>query len=69
MAEPDFFQRFEMTFDQFRGGSLANFYDLAEDPTRTYDLAGKPSANVWGLFHSAVTIGGRTSVLIAAPIG
>jgi hypothetical protein len=32
---------FEATFDRLRGGSLANFYDLAEDPGRVYDLAGK----------------------------
>ena len=47
----------------FAAVSLANFYDLAEDPgRRLYDLAGKPSANMYGLFHSAVTIGGTQYV-------
>ena len=47
--------RFEATFDQLRGGGLANFYDLEEDPGRAYDLAGKPSSNFHGLFHSSIT--------------
>jgi hypothetical protein len=46
-----------MTFDQLHGGNLTNFYDLAEDPTRLYDLAGKPSANFYGLFHSSMLSG------------
>ncbi len=49
---------FEMTFDKVRGGGLANFYDLAEDPGRAYDLAGKPSVNFHGLFHSSMMSGG-----------
>jgi len=49
---------FEMTFDQLRGGGLASFFDLAEDPGRAYDLAGKPSANLHGLFHSSMVSGG-----------
>jgi Peptidase family C25/Concanavalin A-like lectin/glucanases superfamily/Domain of unknown function (DUF2341) len=49
---------FEMTFDQARGGGLANFYDLAEDPGRAYDLAGKPSVNFYGLFHSSMMSSG-----------
>jgi hypothetical protein len=51
---------FEMTFDTARGGNLANFYDLAEDPVRAFDLAGKPSAYFYGLFHSSMLIGGLT---------
>ena len=31
---------FEMTFDTFVGGGIREFYDLAEDPGRNYDLAG-----------------------------
>jgi hypothetical protein len=50
---------FEMTFDQLRGGNLANFYDLAEDPSRAFDLAGKPSVNLYGLFHSSMVSGGN----------
>ncbi len=49
---------FEMTFDQTRGGGLANFYDLDEDPARAYDLAGKPSVNFYGLFHSSIMSSG-----------
>jgi hypothetical protein len=42
---------FEMTFDKLRGGNLADFYDLAEDPGRAYNLAGRPASNFHGLFH------------------
>jgi Peptidase family C25 len=31
---------FEMRFNASTGGGIDQFYDLAEDPTRTYDLAG-----------------------------
>ena len=47
-----------MTFDKARGGGLANFYDLDEDPARAYDLAGKPSVNFYGLFHSSIMSSG-----------
>ena len=53
---------FEMTFDRLHGGNLTNFYDLAEDPARAFDLAGKPSDNVYGLFHAATISGGTQYV-------
>ena len=31
---------FEMTFDTSQGGGMSLFYDLVDDPSRTYDLAG-----------------------------
>jgi hypothetical protein len=49
---------FEMTFDKGFGGGIELFYDLAEDPSRTYDLAGKPTADFHGLFHSSMKNGG-----------
>ena len=49
---------FEMRFNAARGGSLDEFFDLAEDPSRTLDLAGKDSINLFGLFHSSMTAGG-----------
>ena len=46
--------QFEMVFNTLRGGGIDDFFDLAEDPTRTLDLAGKDSINLWGLFHSSM---------------
>jgi hypothetical protein len=51
---------FEMTFDSAHGGNLSNFFDLSEDPTKLYDLAGKPSVYFYGLFHSSMLISGQT---------
>ncbi|MCG6922941.1 MAG: LamG domain-containing protein, partial [Acidobacteria bacterium] len=48
---------FEMVFDRGFGGALESFYDLAEDPTRLYDLAGKPASNFHGLFHASINSG------------
>jgi len=36
---------FELTFDADFGGGLAWFYDLAEDPAKSFDLAGGPPAS------------------------
>lgn len=49
---------FEMVFNQAQGGALEEYYDLAEDPSRTYNLAGKPTANFFGLFHDSITSSG-----------
>ncbi len=46
--------QFQMVFNTLRGGGIDHFFDLAEDPTRTLDLAGKDSLNLWGLFHSSM---------------
>ena len=46
--------QFEMVFNTLRGGGIDDFFDLAEDPTRVYDLAGRDSLNLWGLFHSSM---------------
>jgi hypothetical protein len=57
VAEPD---NFEMTFDTAYGGNLSSFFDLNEDSARAYDLAGKPSAYFYGLFHSSMLLGSQT---------
>jgi len=45
---------FEMVFRRSAGGALDSFWDLAEDPTRLYDLAGKPVPSEFrGLFHAS----------------
>ena len=45
-------QSFEMTFDTSQGGALSLFYDLVDDPSRTYDLAGGVSgAGVRALYQ------------------
>jgi hypothetical protein len=42
---------FELVFDTAYGGSLTTFYDLAEDPGRTYDLAGAGAGSTNALHH------------------
>jgi hypothetical protein len=49
---------FETVFRQAAGASLDSFFDLAEDPSRTYDLAGLPASEFHGLFHSSIVSGG-----------
>jgi len=51
-------ESFEMRFNTARGGGMDEFFDLAEDPSRVHDLAGKDSINVFGLFHSSMIAGG-----------
>ena len=46
---------FEMTFDQLRGGSLDELLRPGRGSRRAFDLAGKPSVNVYGLFHAGTT--------------
>ena len=48
----------EMVFNTLRGGGIDDFFDLAEDPSRALDLAGRDSLNLWGLFHSSMSVGG-----------
>lgn len=48
VTAPDWF---EMTFSEVTGWGMNLFYDLAEDPTRTYDLAGTPGGSVQALNH------------------
>jgi uncharacterized delta-60 repeat protein len=47
---------FEMTFDVLAGGAINKFYDLAEDPSRTYDLAG--GTNPPGLHNHGMRLSG-----------
>jgi hypothetical protein len=49
---------FEMVFRRDVGGALDSFWDLAADPTRLYDLAGKPASELRGLVHSSIVSGG-----------
>ena len=52
---------FEMTFDaSVAGGAVAKFYDLAEDPGRTNDLAGslETSNGPRGLHSFGMAVGG-----------
>src|SRR5262249_38772972 len=42
---------FEMTFDSAVGGGIHTFYDLSEDPGRSYDLAGNAPAELKVLHH------------------
>ncbi len=78
VAAPSFF---EMVFDTAAGGSMERFHDLAEDPTRTYDLVGALSSsnsprglhnagmNVSGAIYNAGvnTSGSRLDLLEATP--
>src|SRR5262249_30490862 len=48
---------FEMTFSTAAGGGIQTFYDLAEDPTRTTDLAGGASEIV-ALIDDSIGSGG-----------
>ena len=45
--------QFEMQFATAKGGSIDQFFDLAEDPSKTYDLAGGTTAQQ-GLFEDEV---------------
>jgi len=51
---------FEMTFSTQAGGGMITFYDLAEDPSKLYDLAGAltSSGSPWGLHNSGMRVGG-----------
>lgn len=51
---------FEMTFDTRAGGGIRRFFDLAEDPSRTYDLAGalEGIGQPEGLFSTGMNVGG-----------
>jgi hypothetical protein len=53
---------FETVFRLAAGASLDSFFDLAEDPARAYDLAGKPTSELRGLFHSSMVVGGNLYV-------
>jgi len=48
---------FEMRFNEATGGGIDVFYDLAEDSSRTYDLAGG-TGGVKTLFHASIRNGG-----------
>ena len=49
--------RFEMRFNTATGGGIDEFFDLAEDPSRTYDLAGG-TALTQALFSHSIEQGG-----------
>ncbi len=49
--------QFELRFNTAVGGGIDQFYDLAEDPTRTYDLAGGSLAAT-ALLGQGVEVGG-----------
>jgi len=50
---------FEMRFSNATGGGMDLFYDLAEDPARTYDLAGGISGSeLQALYDDGLNIGG-----------
>ncbi len=69
---------FEMTWDTVAGGGIRFSYDLAEDPTRTYDLAAGIGSNgtlvvhgigIGGVSHDVDnnTLGAKLSLLEATP--
>ncbi len=49
--------RFEMRFNAATGGGIDEFFDLAEDPSRTFDLAGG-TALTQALFNHSIEQGG-----------
>jgi hypothetical protein len=49
---------FEMTFSTASGGGIETFYDLGEDPTRTFDLAGSLAGDVPTLHNARLGVGG-----------
>ena len=49
--------RFEMRFNTATGGGIDEFFDLAEDPSRTFDLAGG-AALTQALFNHSIEQGG-----------
>jgi hypothetical protein len=49
---------FELTLDTHFGGGVHTLYDLAEDPTRTYDFAGLDISGIKVLHHAGINSGG-----------
>ena len=49
---------FEMTFDTTAGGAIQQFYDLAEDPSKTHDLVGASTSSPLGLHNLGMRVGG-----------
>jgi len=51
---------FEMTFSTQAGGSMLSYYDLVEDPTKLYDLAGAlvSSSSPHGLHNAGMRVSG-----------
>jgi hypothetical protein len=59
VGAPDYF---EMVFDSATGGSIREFYDLAESPTRSaaYDLAGGIPDGIEALYNMHLQVGGTS---------
>ncbi len=51
---------FELSFEADYGGGIEKFYDLAQDPTKLYDLAGGPAGSGIKTLHKFSVLSGGT---------